>query len=180
MKEPKRDYSIWLVLIAVSMLIWYFWGLDHGKKEGIRLANIATQPLLDKAAEKIVELEKSIREKDNIIAESERLLTETGYATFYGDECAGLPTSNGESFCPEGLTAATWTWPIGTRLRVTSVETRRDVVVRVNDRGPHPRIWLTGVIIDLSLGAARELGMVADGRHKVVVTPVLRGTDESL
>ena len=167
----KKDYSGWVVFIVVLMACWFSVGLGRGKREGVKIAHFALQSLLDRAAERIVELGKIIREKDCTIAEAERLLTETGYATFYGEECAGRSTANGELFDPDGLTAATWTRPMGTHLRVTSMETRRSVVVRVNDRGPHPRIWLGGVIIDLSCGAAKALGMTTVGRHRVVVTP---------
>ena len=51
------------------------------------------------------------------------------------------------------------TLPFGTRVRVTNLENQRSVVVTVNDRGP----FVAGRIADLSLGAARQIGMVASG-----------------
>jgi len=63
------------------------------------------------------------------------------------------------------LTAAHRTMPFGTRLRVTNVENGRSVVVRVNDRGP----WVKDRVIDVSLAAAKALGMVGAGVTKVEV-----------
>jgi len=63
------------------------------------------------------------------------------------------------------LTAAHRTMPFGTRLRVTNFENGRSVVVRVNDRGP----WVNDRVLDVSLAAAKALGMVGDGVTKVEV-----------
>ena len=82
-----------------------------------------------------------------------------GRASFYGTE-SGTRTANGERFNPGGMTAAHWTLPFGTRVRVTDVATGRSVVVRINDRGPHPRLHRA---IDLAHGAARALGITSRG-----------------
>jgi rare lipoprotein A len=78
-----------------------------------------------------------------------------GRASWYGHGFHGRRTASGDIFDMHGLTAAHRTLPFGTRLRVRSVATGKEVVVRVTDRGPfvHQRI------IDLSLGAARALGV---------------------
>ena len=57
------------------------------------------------------------------------------------------------------------TLPFGTLVRVTNVENERSVDVRVNDRGP----YVAGRVADLSLGAARKLGMVEDGVIEAVL-----------
>lgn len=75
-----------------------------------------------------------------------------GIASFYG---SGSRTANGEHFNPMGLTAAHRTLPFGTHLHVTNQNNGRSVDVRVNDRGP----FIGGRIIDLSVGAARALGI---------------------
>ncbi len=64
-----------------------------------------------------------------------------------------------------GISAAHRTLPLGTIARVTHVGSGRQVVVRINDRGP----FVEGRIIDLSYGAARKLGMVREGVAPVVV-----------
>jgi rare lipoprotein A len=86
-----------------------------------------------------------------------------GVASYYGRELAGNRTATGERFDPAGLTAAHRTLPLGTKLRVTNLGNGRSVIVRVNDRGPFTR----GRILDVSLAAAREIGMVAAGHAQV-------------
>lgn len=93
-----------------------------------------------------------------------------GRASFYGYE-SGRVTANGELFDPLGMTAAHWTMPFGARVRVTDVATGRSVVVRINDRGPHPRLHR---LIDLSLGAARVLGITGRGVVAVRLTRLPR------
>jgi rare lipoprotein A len=84
---------------------------------------------------------------------------ERGRVSLYGQEFAGRTTASGERFDPEALTMAHRTLPFGTRVRVTNLENQRSVDVVVNDRGPA----VAGRIADLSLAAARRLGMVAQG-----------------
>jgi rare lipoprotein A len=86
-----------------------------------------------------------------------------GEASYYGHELAGNRTASGERFNPNGLTAAHRTLPLGTKIRVTNVANGRSVIVRVNDRGPFVRSRL----IDVSLGAAREINMVRSGKAQV-------------
>ena len=84
---------------------------------------------------------------------------EKGRISLYGEAFAGKPTASGAPFDPQALTMAHRTLPFGTRVRVTNVENGRSVVVVVNDRGP----FVAGRIADLSLAAARAIGMVTDG-----------------
>lgn len=81
-----------------------------------------------------------------------------GIASWYGYELYGNYTANGEKFNPEGITAAHKTLPFGTKLLVYMDNGKGNpdgVLVRINDRGP----FVKGRVIDLSLGAARKLGM---------------------
>jgi rare lipoprotein A len=93
-----------------------------------------------------------------------------GYASWYGPE-SGKQTANGERFRPDGITAAHTTLPLPTYVDVTSLDTGRRIIVRVNDRGP----FAGGRIIDLSRGAAEELGIrrqgIAPVRVRVVQPP---------
>jgi rare lipoprotein A len=84
---------------------------------------------------------------------------ERGRVSLYGHEFAGRTTASGERFDPEALTMAHRTLPFGTRVRITNLSNQRSVEVVVNDRGPAVR----GRIADLSLAAARHIGMITDG-----------------
>ena len=76
-------------------------------------------------------------------------------ATWYGNELRGHRTASGGAFNPHGLTAAHKTLPFGTCLIVGNPKTGKEVRVTINDRGPFTR----GTVLDLSLGAARAIGM---------------------
>jgi len=93
---------------------------------------------------------------------------EEGLASFYGRPHHGKRTASGERFDMRALTCAHRTLPFGTRVRVTDLESGRSVLVRVNDRGP----FTEGRIVDLSLAAARALGMVERGVARVRLEPV--------
>jgi len=90
---------------------------------------------------------------------------EEGIASWYGSKFHGRKTSSGERYNMHGVSAAHRTLPLGTIVRVTHVKSGRQIVVRINDRGP----FVEGRIIDLSYGAARRLGMVNEGVAPVVV-----------
>ena len=95
--------------------------------------------------------------------------TERGRISLYGHEFAGRTTASGERFDPEALTMAHRTLPFGTRVRVTNLENQRTVEVVVNDRGPAIR----GRVADLSLAAARRLGMITEGVVEAVLEVVV-------
>ena len=86
-----------------------------------------------------------------------------GMASYYGSEFAGSRTASGERFDPAGLTAAHRSLAFHSRVVVTNMANGKEVVVRVNDRGP----WGNGRIIDISLAAAREIGMDRSGTARV-------------
>ncbi len=90
---------------------------------------------------------------------------EEGLASWYGEDFHGRRTSSGEVYDMNSLTAAHKTLPLHTWVRVCNLDNRREVVVRVNDRGP----FVDGRIIDLSLAGARELGMEGCGLAPVRV-----------
>lgn len=91
-----------------------------------------------------------------------------GYASWYGNE-SGNRTANGERFVPKAVTAAHTTLPLPSYVEVTSLETGRTILVRINDRGPFAG---RGRIIDLSRGAAEQLGITATGHAPVRVRVV--------
>ena len=91
--------------------------------------------------------------------------SETGIASWYGDEFAGRPTASGEIFDPNQITAAHRTLPMPSIVRITNLDNGRALAVRVNDRGP----FAHGRIIDVSRRTAQLLGFHAQGTAKVRV-----------
>ncbi len=100
----------------------------------------------------------------------------TGHASWYGDELRGRTTANGEIFDPDGFTAAHRTLPMSSYVEVTALDTGRTIIVRINDRGPYHGNRL----IDLSHGAARQLGMVGNGSRLVRVRRINPSEREKL
>lgn len=92
----------------------------------------------------------------------------SGHASYYGNELAGRRTASGEMFNPGDFTAAHRTVAFGAKVKVTHLGNGREVIVRVNDRGPFGR----GRIIDLSYAAAKELGMHRSGTAQVKLSLV--------
>ena len=90
---------------------------------------------------------------------------ETGLASWYGRDFHGKKTSNGETYDMYAMTAAHKTLPMNTYVKVIRRDNDRETVVRVNDRGPFVR----GRIIDLSLSAAKEIGIENEGTTKVTI-----------
>jgi rare lipoprotein A len=95
---------------------------------------------------------------------------QSGIASWYGEYFHGRKTANGEWYDMNRLSAAHPTLPLPVYARVTNLENGRSLVVRVNDRGPFRR----SRVIDLSKGAATQLGMVAQGTAPVRVTYISR------
>ena len=86
-----------------------------------------------------------------------------GIASWYGPGYHGKKTSSGEVYDMDGLSAAHPYWAFGTRVRVTLLSTGKSVVVRINDRFPAHK----GRAIDLSRGAARQIGLIGPGTGRV-------------
>jgi rare lipoprotein A len=100
-----------------------------------------------------------------------------GLASFYGAGLQGEKTASGEIFDMKEMVAAHPSYPMGTIVRITNLENKRTLKVRVNDRGPTAANRKEGVIIDVSRAAARALGFVKAGRVKVRVEVVTWGND---
>jgi rare lipoprotein A len=101
----------------------------------------------------------------------EPIYVETGMASWYGPPYHNRRASNGEIYNMNAFTAAHRTLPLGTRVRVTNLQTGRSTTVRITDRGP----FIRGRVIDLSLAAAKAIGVwhagVARVKVEVLQTP---------
>ncbi len=153
------------------------WPLTHGEietiggllvKEAIRLGRVKWAPYVVKGKRYVPMSVKQAQDYD-----------ETGIASWYGEETrqttGGHMTANGEAFNPLGLTAAHKYLPLPINVKVTNLKNGRSIIVRVNDRGPFPSIKNAASgkrIIDVSYGAAKQLGFHKKGLTKVRVNVI--------
>jgi rare lipoprotein A len=98
-----------------------------------------------------------------------------GIASWYGEANRGRVMANGRKFDPDKLTAASWFYPLGTRVRVTVSSPEfepRSVLVTITDRGPAKRLVQQGRVIDLGRAAFQKLAHPDLGLVEVVVQPI--------
>ena len=93
---------------------------------------------------------------------------QTGLASWYGRQFHGRKTASGETFDMNGLTAAHRSLPLNCYVKVTNKTNGKSVVVKVNDRGP----FHGNRVMDLSYGAAKQLGITAKGVGNVAIERV--------
>lgn len=129
----------------------------------MKLAGVATAPA--PGAEQVetrAEATARSRKRAFHIIQAHRKVPRTfeGLASYYRH---GARVASGAPFLPHELTAAHRSLPFGTRVRVRDVKTGRSVVVVINDRGP----FVHGRVLDLSLGAARALGIEGRGVNRI-------------
>ncbi|WP_058970736.1 endolytic peptidoglycan transglycosylase RlpA [Type-D symbiont of Plautia stali] len=105
----------------------------------------------------------SVNGKNYRVIQDPSNYSEIGLATWYGDEAKGNRTAIGESYDPDAMTAAHPTLPLPSYVRVTNLANGRQIVVRVNDRGP----YTPGRIIDLSRAAGDRLNISNNTRVRV-------------
>ena len=132
----------------------------------------------------------TVIEKDNFVNDSPRLVEEfvpntvtqnfvnssvvkytergTMKASWYGPKFHGKKTANGEVYDQMAFTAAHKSLPFGTLLKLTNPRNGKSVIVRINDRGP----YIPGRQIDLSKGAAIELGVMKNGVSRLKVEEI--------
>jgi len=94
---------------------------------------------------------------------SRPVLVETGMASWYGPNYHRHAAADGSTFDQNAMTAAHRTLPLGSTVRVTNLATGQQVLVRITDRGP----FVPGRVLDLSLGAARAVGVYRAGVARV-------------
>ena len=108
-----------------------------------------------------------------------RPTTQVGHAAWYAEDHRGRLMANGQRFDPDKLTAASWFYPLGTRVLVTlkadpkvlNPQPPRTILVTITDRGPHNRLVQGGRIIDLSRAVFRHLADLDLGLIEVTVRP---------
>lgn len=150
-----KSLVIVLIILVVGGLVG-FTVLKSENKEGIE------RILVDEFVPKTV--------KENTINTSaiEYIDRGTMKASWYGPKFHGKMTANGEIYDQMALTAAHKSLRFGTLLKVTNPKNGRSVVIRINDRGP----YIEGRDIDLSKGAAIELGILRKGVARLKIQEV--------
>ncbi len=91
-----------------------------------------------------------------------------GAASWYGKLFHGKETASGSYYDMYAYTAAHRSLPLGSEVRVVNLQNGKDIVVRINDRGP----YIKNRIIDLSYAAAKSLGMIDRGIQDVKIEVV--------
>jgi rare lipoprotein A len=86
-------------------------------------------------------------------------------ASWQGRDFQGRTTASGEIFDQNGISAAHRTLPLGTVLTVTNLDNFKSIKVRINDRGP----FIKGRVLELSFGAAKDLGFASQGTARVKI-----------
>jgi len=102
-------------------------------------------------------------------------IQQKGFASWYGESLRGKTMANGRKFDPDQLTAASWFYPLGTRVRVTVNAPEfesRSVMVTITDRGPARRLVQQGRVIDLGRAAFQKIAHPDLGLIEVVVEPI--------
>jgi len=115
--------------------------------------------------------------KENTVNTSAVRLIDRGTlkASWYGPKFHGKNTANGEVYNQMALTAAHKYLSFGTLLKITNPKNGKSVIVRINDRGP----YIEGRELDLSKGAAIELGILEKGVARVKVQEVALGENNN-
>ncbi len=88
-----------------------------------------------------------------------------GKASWYGKKFHGRPTANGEIYDMYEKSAAHKTLPLGTYVKAVNLYNKKQVIVRINDRGP----FVKGRVIDFSYAAAKEIDLIGPGVTRVKV-----------
>ncbi|NTU97315.1 MAG: septal ring lytic transglycosylase RlpA family protein [Chlorobiaceae bacterium] len=157
MKYGKTIFTASLIAILISS------GLTAGIAETPAPEQTDNRNIFSTISETAKKIGNLFSSPANLKTSGSPFLVTRGTASYYADQFQGRRTANGETFNMHELTAAHRSLPFGTWVKVTNMNNGKDVIVRINDRGP----YVKGRIIDLSIGAAKELGIVHSGIVKV-------------
>ena len=108
---------------------------------------------------------KEEENEKNKYRDAKPLETKIGIASYYAKKFNGRKTANGETFNMYAISAAHVSYPLGTVIRVTNLKNDKSIIVRINDRKPDTN----DRVLDLSYGAAKQIGMVQSGIAEVKI-----------
>ena len=177
---------MWRIVMAIRILITLlislaFCGYVSSEEKN---ANQEAKKIAEKVKRKAELSEKAEGRQDlvkdkvtvNQSNNGQPIVEQVGEASFYGPGFHGKKTATGEKFDQNDKTAAHPTLPLGTKATVTNLDNGTSVDVKINDRGP----YVKGRDIDLSKGAAKELGMTKDGVAPVKIEAEVIPAEKSL
>ncbi|PIW59008.1 septal ring lytic transglycosylase RlpA family protein [Shewanella sp. CG12_big_fil_rev_8_21_14_0_65_47_15] len=98
--------------------------------------------------------------------------TETGRASWYGEKFHGYETSNGEPYDMYSMSGAHKTLPLPSYAKITNLDNNKQVIIRINDRGP----FHSDRILDVSYAAAYKLGMLGTGTARIKLDVIYVGS----
>ncbi|MDR3530041.1 MAG: septal ring lytic transglycosylase RlpA family protein [Rhodopila sp.] len=130
------------------------------------VALVATSTLLNAASHSAFARGTSRNFEPPLPGDTSGWLGESGTASYYGPAHQGRRSASGLRFDQKLLTAAHPWLPFGTKVKVTLAGTRRSVIVTVTDR-----LYSNRRVVDLSVAAARQLGMINSGIAEVTLAP---------
>lgn len=169
MRRRNHGLSGWPLLAALTLLLWpREWDLITNSEYHQRVETVAEQvkgkaTRLEKAEGKNSLVQDAVKVKTN--AKGKMVIEQIGEASWYGPYFHGKTTASGKAFNQYNFTAAHPTFPLGTKVIVTNLNTGESVEVEINDRGPFAK----GRDIDLSKQAAIEIGMTKAGTIPVKI-----------
>jgi rare lipoprotein A len=166
MNEMARRH-FWKVIIIALIVLGALWIAPRISRQEPSLPAPIPAPA-EPATKEAVPLQQHPNPAPEVKQAAMKLKAMKGRASFYGGYFHGRPTASGERYDQNSLTAAHRSLPMGTRVKVKNLRNGREVVVRINNRGP----YVKGRIIDLSSRAAKDLRMTAAGVVPVEVTVI--------
>lgn len=171
-KHPTRVRRKGMLSVPLA-LAFLFWCQGYGvlADSSEHFGTIPTSPIAAAQEEQLKADRVEAAEQTKRTKRLRARLAQSGKASWYGPSFQGKATANGDVFDQRLLTAAHKTLPLGSKAKVTNLETGNSVEVTINDRGP----FIRGRIIDLSRAAAGELGILKSGVVQVRVE-ALSGT----
>ena len=108
-------------------------------------------------------VQPALTSDEAIVASRQPIYSEEGMASWYGPNYHAHRGANGQVYDQNGVSAAHRTLPMGSLVKVTNLQTGQSAIMRVTDRGP----FVPDRVIDLSIGAAKEVGVWRPGTARV-------------
>ena len=167
MSKTQQDMkkSIFFILIIIGIF-----GCAGRKKE-IRVSSYKKPTMiLPKTEDGRIPKSYSVNGVEYYPLVSGEGFVQEGMASWYGKDFHGKQTSNGEIYNMYSKTAAHKTLPFGTLVKVENLSNQKEIIVRINDRGP----FIKNRIIDLSYSAGKQIGLVSPGTAKVRIVALSR------